>query len=97
MEGSTGNDPITPRLPDSNSIGRARTDSDKSRTDSSTFGTRSWTDSVNRKLSVDSSSISFETRATGGGSLLLTLPLLPGVFDILQRRHHDCHQHQELR
>ena len=82
MGGSTGNDPLTPPSPHSDSIGRARTDSNKSRTDSSSFGARSWTDSVNRKLSLDSLSTSSEMRATGGGSLLSTLPLLPEASEV---------------
>jgi hypothetical protein len=67
--GWTGSVPVTPPLPDSSSIGRARTDSNKSRSDTSA---RSRTDSMNTRSNVDSSTSS-EMRAMVGGSLLSSL------------------------
>ena len=71
--GWTGSVPVTPPLPDSSSVGRARTDSNKSRPDSSA---RSRTDSMNARSTVDSSSTSSEMKSVTGGSLLSSLPLL---------------------
>ena len=71
--GWTGSVPLTPPLPDSCSIGRARTDSNKSRPDSCS---RSRTDSMNTRSNVESWSTSSEIKAVAGGSLVSSLPLL---------------------
>ena len=76
----------TPPLPESHSIERARTDSNKSRHDSSSAGTRPRTDSMNTRLTVDSSSTGSETKVAGGGSLLSTLPLLPEASEGQQQQ-----------
>ena len=68
--GWTGSVVLTPPLPDSSSIGRARTDSSKSRSDSCA---RSRTDSMNTRSNVDSLSTSSEMKAMDGGSLLSSL------------------------
>ena len=87
--GWTGSVPVTPPLPDSSSIGRARTDSNKSRSDSSA---RSRTDSMNTRSNFDSSSTtSFEMKAVGGGSLLTSLAEASemGVQEIQGSLQHD--------
>ena len=83
--GWTGVSP-TPPLPESNSIGRARTDSDKSKPD---FCARSRTDSMNTRSNIDSSSISSEMNLAGGESLLSSLPLLPASEIGIQGSQHQ--------
>ena len=68
--GWTGSVALTPPLPDSSSVGRARTDSSKSWSDSCA---RSRTDSMNTRSNVDSLSTSSEMKAVDGGSLLSSL------------------------
>lgn len=80
--GWAGSVPLTPPLPDSSSMGRARTDSNRSRPNSSSASARSRTDSVNTGLSIDSSSTSSEMKVAGAGSLLSSLPLLPEASEI---------------
>ena len=76
--GWTGSAPLTPPLPDSNSIGRERTDSNKSRPDSSSASARSRTNSMSTRLTVDSEI----KAAAGGGSSLSSLPLLPETSEV---------------
>ena len=91
--GWTGSVPLTPPLPDSSSIGRARTDSNKSRPDSCA---RSRTDSMNTRSNVDSSSTSSEMKAVAGGSLLSSPPLFAESSDMGGQEPQGSQQQDDL-